>query len=98
MEKIFTFSIALLLFSFTIAHAQDIAVQGKVVDQQNLPLPGVSVKVKNSNVATSTDTNGQFKLTANSGDVLIFTFIGFKTQEVPAGEEIINITMAEEST
>jgi TonB-linked SusC/RagA family outer membrane protein len=98
MEKIFTFSIALLLFSFTIASAQDIAVQGKVVDQQNLPLPGVSVKVKNSNMATSTDTNGQFTLKAGSGDVLVFTFIGFKTQEVIAGPEVINLTMTEEST
>ncbi|AOZ97961.1 SusC/RagA family TonB-linked outer membrane protein [Flavobacterium commune] len=60
-------------------HAQNRIISGSVNDNLNEPLPGVTVSVKGTKVATLTDGNGQFKITAASKDQLIFTYIGFET-------------------
>ena len=61
-------------------------VTGKVIgSEDNLPLPGVSIVVKGTANGTVTDVDGQFSLKANPQDVLVFSFVGFETQEVPVG-------------
>lgn len=62
-------------------------VSGKVVDENGLPLPGVSVRIKGSQAGTSTDENGAFSLGASQGDVLEFSFIGYKSRELTVGSE-----------
>lgn len=57
-------------------------VTGSVVDEKNLPMPGVSVKVKNNTGKTVTDVDGKFQLVAKKGDVLVFSFIGYTNKEV----------------
>lgn len=59
-------------------------VTGIVTDDNRQPLPGVTVRVKNNNsTSTATDANGHFHIDLAEGeDVLIFNFIGFKTQEI----------------
>jgi len=71
-----------------------ISITGKVTDESGSPLPGVSVVVKDSKVGTVTDTEGAFKLDANTGDVLTFSFIGYRTEEVPVQDQtVLNVVL-----
>ena len=74
-------------------------ISGKVIDNNGLPLPGVSVVIKGTTVGTITDADGKFVL-QSSGDlkVLVFSFVGMKTQEVEAaGKTVFNIALSEET-
>jgi TonB-linked SusC/RagA family outer membrane protein len=74
----------LLVLVAQIAFAQDISVTGTVTDQGGMPIPGVNVAVKGSSKGTQTDIDGNFKITSEKGGVLVFTFMGMRTQEVAA--------------
>lgn len=71
------------------------SVSGKVTDGSGQPLPGVSVLLKGSLNGTSTDGEGTFALENIPEDgILVFSFIGFKTQEVAAGSrDVIDISL-----
>ena len=56
-------------------------VSGVVLDGTE-PLPGVNINIKGTTVGVSTDFNGSFQISANSDAVLVFSFLGFKNQEV----------------
>lgn len=58
-------------------------VNGTVSDTAGLPLPGATVLVKGTTIGTSTDENGAFSIQAGENDVLVFSMVGFATQEVP---------------
>jgi TonB-linked SusC/RagA family outer membrane protein len=75
-------------------------ITGKVTDgNDGSPLPGVNIVVKGTTQGTTTDINGAYAITANSTDVLIFSSVGFKTQEVPAGSRTtIDIKMENDVT
>ncbi len=61
-----------------------ITVTGKVVDEINMPLIGVSVTVKGTKIGTITDIEGKFKISAESAnDILVFKYIGYVTFEAP---------------
>ncbi|MDO7848536.1 SusC/RagA family TonB-linked outer membrane protein [Hymenobacter sp. M29] len=64
--------------------AAPIPVSGRVTQANGEGLPGVTVVVKGSTTGTSTDINGNFTLTAPEGSTLVFSFVGFTTQEVAA--------------
>jgi len=68
-----------------------VRISGKVLDTNNMPLPGVNVKVKGEKLATVTDGNGKFTLEAPDNSALVFSFIGFTTKEIRAtqGSEMI---------
>ncbi|MGV3459264.1 MAG: SusC/RagA family TonB-linked outer membrane protein [Flavobacterium sp.] len=73
--------IAFMLFS-SICFAQNIEVRGKVNEAASgMPIPGVTVAVKNSQLGTVTDIDGNFMLSVPSGSVLVFSTIGFQTYE-----------------
>lgn len=80
----------------TIEKAIDIS--GTVKDEKGLPLPGASVKVKGSTVATSTNVNGEFRLRGISDDaVLVVSYLGFTTREIAVeGRTVIDVKLAEE--
>jgi TonB-linked SusC/RagA family outer membrane protein len=71
-------------------------VQGIVSDAKG-PLPGVSVKVKGSDVGTVTDVNGKYSLNAPDGNgTLVFSFVGYTTQEVAiANKSRLDVTLVE---
>ncbi|HNU43182.1 MAG TPA: carboxypeptidase-like regulatory domain-containing protein, partial [Cyclobacteriaceae bacterium] len=74
------------LFLTATLYGQQRAVTGKVTDgSDGSSLPGVSVLVKGTTRGTATDATGGYSIEAASGDVLIFSFIGFETQEVEVG-------------
>lgn len=67
------------------AYAQQITVKGVVRDAaDNSGIPGVSVVIKSTTKGTITDFDGNFNIAANEGDVLVFSFIGYTTQELAA--------------
>jgi TonB-linked SusC/RagA family outer membrane protein len=69
-------------------------IAGKITDENGNPLPGVTVFNKKTRKVTVTGTDGSFNISADKGDVLTFSFIGFKTKEVFVGDQpVINISM-----
>lgn len=64
-------------------HIVDLKISGKVVDELGQPLVGVSVKIKGSTGGTTTDVNGSFTITAPDNATLIFSYLGYTTQENP---------------
>lgn len=80
-----SFLLSLFLLTTVIATAQTKVVTGTVVNAEtNLPIPKVSVRVKETSRGTSTDANGAFKIEASENELLEFTSIGYKSNEVPA--------------
>ncbi|WP_460674910.1 SusC/RagA family TonB-linked outer membrane protein [Larkinella ripae] len=64
----------------------DRTLNGKVTDESNSPLPGVSIVLKGTQRGTVSDANGQYKLEVpESGAVLVFSFVGYLSQEVSVG-------------
>jgi TonB-dependent starch-binding outer membrane protein SusC len=76
--------------------AQSLAISGKVTDEQGAPMPGVNVIVKGTTNGTTTDVEGQYKLTVNDANsTLVFSFIGYVSDEVLVnGQTVLNISMA----
>lgn len=75
--------ITLILFAFVISQsiAQEKIINGNVTDNLGYSLPGVSIINKRTTKATQTNFDGNYNISANLGDVLIFTYLGFKTVE-----------------
>lgn len=79
---------------------KSIKLRGSVVDETRVPLPGVTVKIKNSIIGTATDRNGKFSLEVPEMKnlVLEFSFVGMKTQEVKyTGQDSLYVVMKENS-
>jgi len=78
---------------------QQRTVTGMVTTMNNEPVPGATVTVKGTTQGTITDVNGNFTLLNISGDaILVFSFIGMRTQEIKVtGNSIINVVMEEET-
>ncbi len=75
--------------------AQTRPVAGKVTDKADgSPLPGVTISIKGTSKGTITNTQGEYRIEAGSGDVLVFSFIGYATQELPVpGGGVLNVSM-----
>ncbi|MBN7809765.1 TonB-dependent receptor [Algoriphagus sp. H41] len=74
-------------------------IEGQVLDNQGLEIPGVNILVKGTVNATVSDIDGKFKISAKPTDTLIFSFIGYTTQEILVGnQKILSITMGEDLT
>lgn len=94
---VFTLFLAFLMSNKTIA--QNVILQGTVKDAAGLTLPGVNIIEKGTKNSTSTDFDGKYsiKLT-KSGAVLSFSFVGFKTKEVPTGGKTkLDVSLADDS-
>ncbi|WP_304064120.1 SusC/RagA family TonB-linked outer membrane protein [Pedobacter glucosidilyticus] len=90
-------SLFILLFVAVNAIAQERTVTGTVTSAEDgLPLPGASVKLKNGNIATQTDSKGQFSISVPStNSVLVVSFIGTETKEVTvSNSRSLNIALA----
>ena len=79
------------------ALAQNV-VTGKVVDAKGEPVAAAGVQVKGTNVGVVTDLDGNFRINAGSNASLVFSSIGYKTQEVPVGSRTnLNVVLEEDS-
>lgn len=81
---IFIFFLCFSLFSFA---QQKIIVNGIVFKENSLPLTGVSINIKGTNVGTTTDSEGKFSIQANRGAILDFSFVGMKTQQIKISDK-----------
>lgn len=86
---------ALLLGTAFTAPERGRTITGKVTDEQKQALPGVSVMIKGTFSGTATDKKGEYSITAaDEKAVLVFSFLGFETEEVPVrGLSEINVTL-----
>jgi TonB-linked SusC/RagA family outer membrane protein len=74
----------LYFLSIHIIPAQDFTVQGKVTDGEGEPIPGVTIVTKGTGNGTVTDIDGQYSIVVSDPNGhLVFSFVGFKSQEVP---------------
>lgn len=86
-----------LLFCSFYLSAQQQTVAGRVLDEKGETLAGVNIMVKGTQIGTSSDQNGQFSISnVNSNEVLVFSFLGYLTQEVKA-EGQMQIVMKEDA-
>jgi TonB-linked SusC/RagA family outer membrane protein len=75
-------------------------VSGKVIDDSNVGLPGVSVVLKGTQRGTTTDKDGEFQIEVpeKSGAVLVFSFVGYVMQELEIGNQTsVSVTMKPEN-
>ena len=87
--------VALCIFSFT-AYAQQKEVTGKVSDANGEPLAGVTVIVKGKNRGTTTDAQGNYRISVDAADALTFSYIGFNDYEETVGSKShMNVAMNE---
>ncbi|GGZ79201.1 SusC/RagA family TonB-linked outer membrane protein [Algibacter mikhailovii] len=88
----------LLAFVVQLSFAQDKTISGTVLDDTGLPLPGTTVLVKGTSNGTSTDFDGNYSIQANTGDVLVYSFVGYSSKEVTVGgSNTINVTLVEDA-
>ncbi len=92
--------LALLMLVTLFVQAQPRQVTGTVTGSDDgMPLPGVSIQVKGTTSGGSTDMDGKFSLNVPAGaNVLVFSFVGYKAQEVEIGDRtIVNVILETES-
>ena len=97
--------ISFLMLFFTIfsgiLFAQKKTVTGKVTDEDGLGLPGVSVLVKGTSRGISTDFDGKYQIEANTGEVLVYSSVGYSSQEkkLSGGGKtlVINVVLKEQT-
>jgi TonB-linked SusC/RagA family outer membrane protein len=79
--------------------AQQGKIAGAVKDAAGMPLPGVTVSIKGTSTGTITQSDGSFSLAGVPDDaILVFSFVGMRSQEVPVnGKSLINVSMEEET-
>jgi len=93
--KLTTYVVVLTLFSFTTTFAQNRTVSGTVTDQTGKTVPGVTVTVKGTQIATQTNGNGAFSITAPENGTLVFSSVGFANIEMPmAGRSSFNASLS----
>ncbi|WP_334113150.1 SusC/RagA family TonB-linked outer membrane protein [Paucihalobacter sp.] len=84
-----------MAFVMQFSFSQEKTITGTVTGADDgFPLPGVNVIVKGTQRGTQTDFDGNFSIRANTGDILVFSFVGYETAESPVGtSNTINVSM-----
>lgn len=81
------------IFTMTLS-AQDFEVLGKVVEKEtNIPLAGATIIIKDTSTGVSSDFDGNFKITAQKGQILIVSYVGFKTIEIEVQQSDVIASM-----
>lgn len=98
-KRIFT-TLWVLCLTCKLGFGQDMVLSGTVKDVQGSPMPGVAVLIKGTTLGVVTQNDGTYSLFMGQADkdaVLVFSFLGFKTQELKwNGKTVIDVTLEEE--
>ena len=93
MRKITSLLAVLLLFS-ALAFGQDRAITGTISDETGASISGASIKIKGTRTGVAADNNGQFRILAKNGDVLLISFVGYQDLSVTIGSSsVINVSL-----
>jgi len=88
----------ILLFQATASgqSAGSFTISGQITDESKQPLPGVSIRLLNSGQGAVSDVDGNYKITLTKpGELLIFSYLGYTTQQINAGNRsVLNVTLA----
>lgn len=85
----------LLVLVVQVTFAQQLSVTGTVIDESGLPLPGVNVIIEGTNRGTQTDFDGNYSISASTGEVIIFSYVGYATGRAVVGQNPrINATLS----
>jgi TonB-linked SusC/RagA family outer membrane protein len=97
MKEILSFLLLFLIWLDPLS--AQVNLKGTIVDDQNVPLPGVSVVIKNTFKGTMSDVDGSYTIAALPSDTLVFSMVGMITQEiVPGSRTVINVQLETETT
>jgi len=90
-----------LLFALfiQISFAQNKTITGTITDEAGLPLPGVNIIIKGTSSGVQSDIDGKYSISANAGDTLVFSYLGFATQSIVVKDSnTINVSLAEDAS
>ena len=94
--------LAVLIIIFSFSNFQQLQAQiisGKVTDEAGDAIPGVTIFLKGTTQGTVTDIEGNYRLNASPDDVIVYSYIGFLTQEIAVGSQsTIDVTLSEDAT
>ncbi len=98
MKKIKTFSLAITMLFCIVAFAQEKVITGVVTDG-TLPLYGAYVVKKGTSQGVQTDSDGKYSIKAKVGEILVYSYIGFVSQQITIGTQtVINIKLHQSTT
>ncbi|OYX85878.1 MAG: hypothetical protein B7Y83_03315 [Flavobacteriales bacterium 32-34-25] len=96
-KRILILSFLFIIMANSNLLAQIKMVTGTVTDDKGSPIPGVNITIKKTTKGTTSDLDGKYKLAVNTGDVLVFGYLGFNNEEKTVGaQETINIKLKED--
>ena len=88
-----------LAFTVQLSFAQQRTVTGNVSDDSGMPLIGATIAIAGTSTGTSSDFDGNYSISANQGDVLSFSYVGYSTQDVTVGESsTVNVSLPLDNT
>lgn len=97
MQKIIYLKLGLLIILMTFSSrllGQDVPISGQITDETGDPIPGASVLLKGTSTGVAADMDGKYQLSVPSDGTLVFSFIGFQSQEITVGNQtIINVSL-----
>ena len=100
MRKVLSiaFTLVLTLGAIALAQGQSRVLKGIVTaSSDGLPMPGVTILDKTNQTGTTTNVDGEYSINVGPNSVLVFSFIGFKTQEFPVGNQTeLNVVLDED--
>ncbi|MCK0123769.1 SusC/RagA family TonB-linked outer membrane protein [Gelidibacter sp. F2691] len=96
--KTFLNSLLFLVFLIPTVMWSQTTVSGTVTDQASAPLPGVNILIKGTTTGTTTDWDGNYSINAKNGDIVVFSYVGFKPQEFNyTGQQSLNVILIEDT-
>ncbi|MDF7819349.1 TonB-dependent receptor [Runella sp. MFBS21] len=85
VRVVLIFAVVFVRFCLAVTAQTTGTISGKILDEKGGEMPGVNVLLKGTSVGTTSDAQGRFSLKISNADVLVVSFIGYKTQEVKIG-------------
>lgn len=98
MEKKWLFILICCFVPILLWSQQAVTITGLVVDEQNNPVIGATIMEKGTQNGTITALDGTYSINVNAGSVMIITYIGYVTQEIPVGSNtVVNVVLQDDS-
>jgi TonB-linked SusC/RagA family outer membrane protein len=97
MKRLTLLILSIICFSFSVEAQKTIT--GTIIDESGDPIPGVNILEKNTDNGAFSDFDGKFTIKVNDKAILVFSYLGFKTQEISAeGQTVLSVIMATDNT